>query len=156
MRVRDMMNSPTVIVQPGDSIRQAAEAMRTHDVGCVLVTADGMPLGVVTDRDIAIRAVALRLDPAEPVTTIMSKPVVTVDADADLADAYRDFRRSGRRRLPVLVQGCVVGLLAIDDLFLDVFQRFADLLGPVSWSALTDEPLDEGPSVSPPEPARLA
>jgi CBS domain-containing protein len=86
----------------------------------------------------------------------MSKPVVTVDADADVADAYRDFRRSGRRRLPVLVQGCLVGLLAIDDLFLDVFQRFADLLGPVSWSALTDEPLDEGPSGSPPEPAHLA
>jgi signal-transduction protein with cAMP-binding, CBS, and nucleotidyltransferase domain len=155
MRVRDMMNSPTVTVGAADSIRQAAEAMRAHDVGCVLVTADGVPLGVVTDRDIAIRVVALGLDPADPVTTVMSKPVVTVDADADLADAYRDFRRSGRRRLPVLVKGRVVGLLAIDDLFLDVFQRFADLLGPVSWSALTDEPLDEGPSDSPREPAHL-
>ncbi|WP_042381044.1 CBS domain-containing protein [Streptacidiphilus melanogenes] len=145
MRVRDVMNSPTVTVGPGDSIRRAAESMRAHDVGCVLVTRDGAPLGVVTDRDTTVRAVALGGDLEAPVTTVMSEPVVTLDADADLADAYRAFRRSGRRRLPAVVQGRVVGLLAVDDLFLDVFQRYADLLGPVSWSALTDEPFDEGP-----------
>ncbi len=139
------MNAPTVTVGPDDSIRRAAESMRAHDVGCVLVTADGAPLGVVTDRDIAVRAVAPGHDMGAPVATIMSEPVVTLDADADLADAYRAFRRSGRRRLPVVVQGRTVGLLAVDDLFLDVFQRYADLLGPVSWSTLTDEPLDEGP-----------
>ncbi|WP_236654710.1 CBS domain-containing protein [Streptacidiphilus anmyonensis] len=104
-----------------------------------------MPVGVVTDRDVTVRAVAPGRDLEAPVATVMSEPVVTVDADADLADAYRAFRRSGRRRLPVVVQGRVVGLLAVDDLFLDVFQRYADLLGPVSWSTLTDEPLDEGP-----------
>ncbi|WP_042365661.1 CBS domain-containing protein [Streptacidiphilus neutrinimicus] len=145
MLVRDVMNSPAVTVGPGDSIRRAAESMRAHDVGCVLVTVGGVPLGVVTDRDITVRAVAPGRDLEAPVTTVMSEPVVTVDADTDLADAYGAFRRTGRRRLPAVVQGRVVGLLAVDDLFLDVFQRFADLLGPVSWSTLTDEPLDEGP-----------
>jgi CBS domain-containing protein len=146
MLVRELMNSPTVTVGPGDPIRQAAVAMQAHGVGSVLVTVDSVPLGMVTDRDVAVRAVAPGLDPEAPVTLIMSEPVVTVDADADVADAYRTFRRSGVRRLPVLCQDRLVGLLAVDDLFLDVFQRYADLLGPVSWSALQDQPLDEGPS----------
>lgn len=144
MRVHELMNAPAVTMGPGDSIRQAAASMRAHDVGCVLVTVDGAPLGVVTDRDLAVRAVAPGLDPEAPVTMVMSEPVVTVDAEADLADAYRAFRRSGLRRLPVLRRNRLVGLLAIDDLFLDVFQRYADLLGPVSWSVLPDQPLDEG------------
>jgi CBS domain-containing protein len=145
MRVSDVMNAPTVTVGPGDSIRQAAVRLDAHGVGCVLVTVDGVPLGVVTDRDLAVRALAPGLDPQGPVSLVMSEPVVTVDADADLAEAYRTFRRSGVRRLPVVSRGRLVGLLAVDDLFLDVFQRYADLLGPVSWSALRDHPLDEGP-----------
>jgi CBS domain-containing protein len=149
MRVNEMMNGPTVTVGPGDSVQQAARSMEAHKVGCVLVTVDGAPLGVVTDRDIVVRAVAPGLDLEGPVTMIMSEPVVTIEADADLTDAYQTFRRTGVRRLPVVFQGRLVGLLAIDDLFLDVFQRYADLLGPVSWSTLHDQPLDEGPTRPP-------
>ncbi|MEY9877577.1 CBS domain-containing protein [Streptacidiphilus sp. MAP12-33] len=145
MRVSDVMNAPTVTVGPGDTVRQAAVCLDTHGVGCVLVTVDGVPLGVVTDRDLAVRALATGLEPQAPVSLVMSEPVVTLDAEADLAEAYRMFRRSGVRRLPVVSGGRLVGLLAVDDLFLDVFQRYADLLGPVSWSALRDGPLDEGP-----------
>lgn len=145
MRVSELMNAPAVTVGPGDSVRQAAVCMEARGVGCVLVTVDGAPLGIVTDRDVAVRAVAPALDAEAPVSLIMSEPVVTIDADADLADAYHAFRRSGLRRLPVVHRGRLVGLLAVDDLFLDVFQRYADLLGPVSWSALHDQPLDEGP-----------
>jgi CBS domain-containing protein len=145
MRVSEVMNAPAVTVGPGDTIRQAAVCLDAHGVGCVLVTVDGVPLGVVTDRDLAVRALAPGLDPQAPVSLVMSEPVVTLDAEADIAEAYRTFRRSGVRRLPVVSQGRLVGLLAVDDLFLDVFQRYADLLGPVSWSALRDTPLDEGP-----------
>lgn len=145
MRVHELMNAPAVTVGPGDPIRQAAVAMHAHDVGCVFVTAGGVPLGVLTDRDVAMRAVAPGLDPVAPVSLIMSEPVVTIDAEADLADAYRAFRRSGLRRLPAVHRERLVGVLAIDDLFLDVFQRYADLLGPVSWSTLRDQPLDQGP-----------
>lgn len=145
MRVSELMNAPTVTVGPGDSIRQAAICLHAHNVGCVLVTVDGLPLGIVTDRDLALRALAPGLDPQAPVSLVMSEPVVTIDAEADLAEAYRAFRHSGVRRLPVVSRQRLVGLLAVDDLFLDVFQRYADLLGPVSWSALHDRPLDEGP-----------
>jgi CBS domain-containing protein len=145
MRVSDLMNSPTVTVGPGDTVQQTAACLQAHNVGCVLVTVDGVPLGIVTDRDLAVRVLAPGLDPQSPVSLVMTEPVVTIDAEADLAEAYRAFRRSGMRRLPVVSRQRLVGLLAVDDLFLDVFQRYADLLGPVSWSALRDQPLDEGP-----------
>ncbi|GHE13508.1 CBS domain-containing protein [Streptomyces alanosinicus] len=73
----------------------------------------------------------------------MSARAVTVQADDDLRVAYRTFRRTGVRRLPVLDAERVVGVLTIDDLFLDVFRRLADLLGPVACSVLQEPP---GPS----------
>jgi CBS-domain-containing membrane protein len=142
------MSRPSVTVGPSDSIRQAAISMRVHAVGCVLVVKDGAPIGIVTDRDIAVRAVAPNLDPGAPVELVMSEPVAILPADADLAAAYRTFRRTAIRRLPVVHQDRLVGMLTIDDLFLDVFQRYADLLGPVSWSALHDRPLDQGPAAA--------
>ncbi|WP_370147037.1 CBS domain-containing protein [Streptacidiphilus sp. EB129] len=146
------MNSPAVAVLPGDPIRRAAVCMQVQAVGCVLVTEDGALLGIVTDRDIAVRAVAPGLDEEAPVSLVMSEPVVAVEADADLAEAYRTFRRSGVRRIAVVAEGRPVGLLAIDDLFMDIFQRYADLLGPVSWSTLSDQQLDDGPTS--PRPGR--
>jgi CBS domain-containing protein len=145
MRISELMNSPTVAVAPGDTIQQAAVCLEAHSVGCVLVTVDGVPLGIVTDRDLVVRALAPGLDPQSPVSLVMTEPVVTVDAEADIEEAYQTVRRSGVRRLPVVSGRRLVGLLAVDDLLLDVFQRYADLLGPVSWSALHDRPLDEGP-----------
>ncbi|MEV5849126.1 CBS domain-containing protein [Streptomyces sp. NPDC051985] len=144
MKVSEVMTSPPVTVVPGLRLAEAARRMAEAAVGSLLVVDDeGAPAGIVTDRDIALRGLGGGLDPDTAVDAVMSPRVVTVDADDDLQAAYRAFRRTGVRRLPVLELGRVVGVLTIDDLFLDVFRRLADLLGPVARTVL-QEPSERG------------
>ncbi|MEW1908109.1 CBS domain-containing protein [Kitasatospora sp. NPDC085895] len=139
MRVADLMISPPVTVPADSTAAEAARLMADRAIGCVLVTDSRALLGVLTDRDLVVRVLAGDTDANTSVARLMSAPPLTVDADDELATAYRTFRRTGVRRLPVLRDGVPVGVITVDDLFLDVLQHFADLLGPVSRSTLHDE-----------------
>lgn len=143
MKVSEVMTAPPVCVAPHDSLTEATRMMTRSAVGSLLVVEDGALRGIVTDRDLAVRGLGGGLDREARVDTVMSAPVVSVDVDDDLQVAYRTFRRTAVRRLPVLHEGEVLGVLTIDDLLLDVFRRLADLLGPVAWSVLQEPP---GPS----------
>ncbi|MET8130601.1 CBS domain-containing protein [Streptomyces sp. NPDC005251] len=154
MKIAEVMTSPPVCVAPDTSLAQVAEQMAERAVGSVLVVEDGVLRGIVTDRDLSVRGMGAGLDPGARVDTVMSSSAVTVDAGDDLQVAYRTFRRTGVRRLPVLDAGRVVGVLTVDDLLLDVFRRLTDLLGPVAWSILQESPTppsraDGGRPVSP-------
>lgn len=138
MRVRDLMTAPPVTVEPDTSARQAARRMAAEGVGCLLVVAGGELVGVVTDRDLAVRGTARAADPQMPVERLMTVEPTVLALGDDLDTAYQAFRRTGVRRLPVLDGRRPVGLLAVDDLLLDVLRRLFDLLGPISWSALRD------------------
>jgi CBS domain-containing protein len=91
--------------------------MRSEHVGCLVVAVEGRPLGVVTDRDIVIEAVAVQLDPATLTAgDVMSQPPATVRESDDLFDALALMRERGVRRLPVLDgSGKLSGLLAVDN-----------------------------------------
>ncbi|WP_328759492.1 MULTISPECIES: cyclic nucleotide-binding/CBS domain-containing protein [Streptomyces] len=140
MKVSEVMTAPPVCVAPHVSLLEVTRRMTERAIGSVLVVEDDALLGIVTDRDLALRGMGGGLASETPVHAVMSAQVVTVDADDDLQVAYRTFRRTGVRRLPVLNEGGVVGVLTVDDLFLDVFRRLADLLGPVTWSVLQEPP----------------
>ncbi|MFD6111189.1 CBS domain-containing protein [Streptomyces yangpuensis] len=140
MKVSEAMAAPAVRVTGSTTVRDAARRMVVHGVGCLTVTEGQELLGVVTDRDIVLRGVATGLGLESPVREIMTAPAVTIGADDDISAAYRMFRTSGVRRLPVLDGGRVVGMLTVDDLLMDVFQRVADLLGPIAWSVLDEPP----------------
>ncbi|GGW42196.1 CBS domain-containing protein [Streptomyces lucensis JCM 4490] len=140
MKVSEVMTAPPVSVAPHVGLLEATRRMAESSVGSVLVVEDGLLRGIVTDRDLAVRGLGGGLDREARVDAVMSARVVTVDADDDLLTAYGTFRRTGVRRLPVLDGRRVVGVLTIDDLFLDVFRRLADLLGPVAWSVLHEPP----------------
>ncbi|MEW1634251.1 CBS domain-containing protein [Streptomyces sp. NPDC093801] len=148
MNVSASMSAPAVSVTATTTIGEAARVMDARGVGCLVVTEGGELRGVVTDRDIAVRAMAPGLDGSEPVREVMSTPAVTVDAADDIHAAYRTFRTSGLRRLPVLDGRRLVGMLTVDDLLMDVFRRVADLLGPVSCSVL-EEPAGPAPDALP-------
>ncbi|MDX6759749.1 MULTISPECIES: CBS domain-containing protein [Streptomyces] len=140
MDVSAYMSAPAVSVTATTTIGEAARCMDLHGVGCVVVTDGEVLRGIVTDRDIAVRAVAGGFDRDAPVGAVMTTPAVTVGAAQDVHAAYRTFRTSGVRRLPVLDGQRVVGMLTVDDLLMDVFRRVADLLGPVAWSVLEEPP----------------
>ncbi|MFE4254200.1 cyclic nucleotide-binding/CBS domain-containing protein [Streptomyces sp. NPDC056910] len=132
MKVSDVMAAPPVCVAPHDPLVEATRLMAQSGVGSLLVIEEGALRGIVTDRDIAVRGMGGGLTPETPVDAVMSAPVTVVDVNDDLQVAYQTFRRTGVRRLPVLNAGEAVGVLTIDDLFLDVLRRLADLLGPIA------------------------
>ncbi|MFS4092981.1 cyclic nucleotide-binding/CBS domain-containing protein [Streptomyces sp. AF1A] len=152
MKVSEVMTAPPVCVEPHVPLAEVTRRMAECAVGSVLVVKDGALHGIVTDRDLAVRGMGGGLTPKARVDAVMSPGVVTVAATADLEVAYRTFNRTGVRRLPVLDAGRVVGVLTIDDLFLDVLRRLADLLGPVSWSVLQEPPGPPAKAGTPHEP----
>ncbi|TJZ58975.1 CBS domain-containing protein [Streptomyces piniterrae] len=153
MKIREVMRTPVVTVATGTTLRETAQRMAQHTVGCVVVTAGGTARGMVTDRDLAIRGIGAGLDADAPVTEVMSEPVVTVRADDDVDEAYRTMCRSGVRRLPVLDGARIAGAVTLDDLLLDVSRRLGELLVPLSWCVLGDQP---GPPVRSPGKDRAA
>ncbi|UUN25628.1 CBS domain-containing protein [Streptomyces sp. FIT100] len=141
MKASEYMMSPVVTVPPDTSAAHAARTMLRESVGCLLIVDNDDLRGIVTDRDLVVRCLAVDVGPDTPVSQLMTPSVVTFRSTDDIQTAYRAFRRSGVRRLPVMDEnGHVAGLLTIDDLFLDVFQRLADVLGPVAWTVLRDPP----------------
>ncbi|MEU2356471.1 CBS domain-containing protein [Streptomyces misionensis] len=135
-----LMSAPPVTVTPDVSLAEATRRMAEAAVGSLLVVEDGALRGIVTDRDLALRGLGEGRPLGSRVDAVMSPRVVTLDAGDEIHAAYRAFRRTGVRRLPVLDGGRPVGVLTLDDLLLDVFRRLADLLGPVAWSVLREPP----------------
>ncbi|MFB7324730.1 CBS domain-containing protein [Streptomyces sp. NPDC056190] len=152
MKVSEVMTAPAVCVAPHVSLVEVSRRMAEYAVGSVVVVEDGTLHGIVTDRDLAVRGMGGGLGAEARVEAVMSPHVATIEAADDLQLAYRSFRRTGVRRLPVLDAGRVVGMLTIDDLFLEVFRRLADLLGPVAWSVLQEPPGPPSETASPHEP----
>ena len=85
------------------TITEAANAMDRLAVGAlVVVESDGRPVGIVTDRDLVIRAVARRFSPDARVDSVMSTDLITLAPDADLRDALKVFEDHAIRRLPLV------------------------------------------------------
>ena len=115
-RVRDVMTPGPIGVDYYQSIGEAARTMRDWGVGAVLVVRDGSLHGLVTDRDLVMRAVAEARGADEPVGPLSSADLIGVDADADVREAMRLMREHTVRRLPVLEDGQVTGIVSLGDL----------------------------------------
>jgi CBS domain-containing protein len=112
MKVKDLMTSDPAKVGPDDVIAEAATLMKQEDCGAIPVVRDGALVGIVTDRDIAIRGVAAGRDPKTTrVSEIMSADPVTIAPDADISEAAALMARSQIRRLPVVEDGRLLGII---------------------------------------------
>jgi CBS domain-containing protein len=115
--VRDVMMTNLQSVEAGTSIQQAATVMRDNDIGDVLVVADGNLRGIVTDRDLVVRSLANGHQPdATPVGDVCSPELTVVDAQAEVAEAADLMGRHAVRRLPVVDNDEVVGIVSLGDL----------------------------------------
>lgn len=102
MKVSEVMSGDVVVVQQQDSIRAAAELMRSRDIGSVPVSANDRLVGMVTDRDMVVRALAQGLDADTPVSQVMSVGIKYCYDDEELRDVARNMADLRVRRLPVV------------------------------------------------------
>jgi CBS domain-containing protein len=118
MRVRDAMTRGPATCEPTTTLRLVARLMSDHDCAAIPVTDSGRLVGIITDRDIAVRAVALRDDaPAVEAAECMSAPVITISADEPIENAVALLTENAIHHLPVIDDmGMLVGVLAQSDL----------------------------------------
>jgi CBS domain-containing protein len=116
VKVADIMTRAVHSIRPENSIAQAARSMADNDVGVLPVIDGSRLLGMVTDRDVAVRAVAARVDTDSPVSRIMSEGIATCSPDDDVLEALETMANEQVRRLPVCdEQDRVVGIIGIAD-----------------------------------------
>ena len=116
--IKDVMSSDPCTIDADKSVAYAAKMMRDEDVGLAPIVEDDKLIGMLTDRDIAIRVVAEERDPGQvKVRDVASKQVVTIDPQQDLDEALRIMAKHQVRRLPVVEEdGRLVGVVAQADI----------------------------------------
>ena len=112
MKVRELMTTEPITVEPDATLGEVATLMKQEDCGSIPVVEAGRLVGIVTDRDIVIRGVAGGTDPkTQRVSTIMSADPVTIGADDDVTEAEKVMADRQIRRLPVVENGKLVGII---------------------------------------------
>lgn len=149
MQAKDAARKQPATIGPDRTITEAAQEMDSLAVGAlVVVEAGGRPVGIVTDRDLTVRAVARRLSPDARIDGVMSTGLITLPAAADLRDALGVFEAHAIRRLPLVEGERLVGMVTVDDLAVDLVSDLGRLVRPVTGQVLFGHPEPAAPVVA--------
>ena len=118
LRIENVMVSDVITVEAGATVRQAVDLMNKHEIGClIIVDEEEKPVGILTERDLLRRVLAKRKDPVRiKVSQVMSKPLVTGTPHMDLEVAARLMFKKKIKKLPVVENGQLVGLVTLTDM----------------------------------------
>ncbi len=115
--IREVMTAAPDAVKQTDTLQEAARLMRSNDIGDVLVEDDdGRLVGIITDRDIATRAVAEGTYPARPIAGLYSRDITSLSPTDTVHDAINLMRAGDVRRLPVVESGKAIGIVSLGDI----------------------------------------
>lgn len=135
MKIRDIMTSPVVSIEPGETVEVAARTLTRHNIGALPVcTGAGKLCGLITDRDIVTRCLAANRLPARTkVREVMTSQVLAVKPDMDAGVAAHLMGKQQVRRLPVVENGKLCGMVSLGDLAVrqDCGIDAADALGDI-------------------------
>lgn len=135
LKVKDIMTKDVAYVQPGSTLTETAKLMQQHNVGSIPVCDQNKVVGMVTDRDIVVRSIAVDKNPSQtPVSDIMTTGVKTVTPDMDMHDVAKEMASSQIRRVPVIENNSLVGIVALGDVASDAkyYTEVADTLSDIS------------------------
>ena len=117
MIVRDAMNKKVRIIRPDRSVREAAEIMSAHRIGSLVILSDSKLVGILTERNIMDHIVSKSRNSDEiKVEEIMTKEVVTISPEEDIEDAAELMTEKKIKKLPVIENGKLVGIITASDL----------------------------------------
>jgi len=133
MRISEICNRETIVVEGTSNLLEAAQTMRHHHVGSVVVVdragPEAKPIGILTDRDLVVEVLAAEVAP-ETITVkdVMSSDLVVAHEEDDLWETIQRIRTKGIRRLPVVnKKGFLVGIVTVDDVLELLAEAFNDL-----------------------------
>ncbi|MBS4536579.1 CBS domain-containing protein [Clostridium sp. D2Q-14] len=135
MKVREVMTDNVRAMLNSASIRDIAKEMNVLGVGSIPITSrDNRAVGIVTDRDIVVRALTSEKNINDPISSIMTKDLISISPDTDIHEAARLMAEKQIRRLPVVENGKLVGIVSLGDLAVrDVYANEAgDALSNIS------------------------
>ena len=123
-KVQDVMSTDVQFCTPLDNVYEVAVKMKDYDIGAVPICEDGVLLGIITDRDIALRGVADKHPGSTKVTDIMSSNLVKIPQTMSVEEAAELMAKEQVRRLPVVEGDKLVGIVSLGDLA--VRKRYSD------------------------------
>ena len=144
MKVREAMTPNPTCVRPNDGVQLAAQEMKLHNVGVLPVCDDGILFGVITDRDIAVECVATGNNPVDClVRDYMTANPITIGPDEATDEAYNLMGREQVRRLCVMDDGKLIGIISLGDLAVQALdaQILARTLAHISQPVRSGEPV---------------
>ncbi len=120
MKVKDIMSREIASLKTDDSIERAAQLMKSYDVGSLPVCSGQQVIGIVTDRDITLRSVATGQNSKDQtVGTIMTSNPILGNPEMNVSDAAKIMSESQIRRLPIVENNSLVGVVALGDISLE-------------------------------------
>ncbi|MHB8127421.1 MAG: CBS domain-containing protein [Mobilitalea sp.] len=119
MRVKEIMSRDIAHLKSDDSVERAAQLMKQYNCGSIPVCTQDKLIGIVTDRDIALRSVASGQDPHQKVGDVMTGNVVFGSPEMDVNDAAKLMADRQIRRLPIVENNSLIGIVALGDISLE-------------------------------------
>jgi CBS domain-containing protein len=119
--VRDVMSKDVKVVRPDTTMKEVVATMNKFSIGSIIVVQGGRPVGIITERDVLSRQVEPCLAP-EALTArhVMTSPVVTINENASIEEAARLMAKKKAKRLPVMSDGKLVGIITYTDIVFKV------------------------------------
>jgi CBS domain-containing protein len=114
--VEEVMTKKVVTVSKDTLILDAAKIMDEKNIGCLVVVEDGVPIGIITEKDFLRKAVASQKDLNSRVEEIMSAPLISVERKVDYGEAAAIMTKNKIRRLPIIEEGKLYGIITMSDI----------------------------------------
>ncbi len=114
--VKDVMTKSVISVDASSTVNEAAKMMEDTKVGAIIVMENNTPIGIVTDRDFAVKVAAHAYQISEPIKKIMSSPLIAIGSEETVLMAADLMYTRGVRKLPVIDNDQVVGMITATDL----------------------------------------
>nr|WP_297593368.1 CBS domain-containing protein [Nitrosopumilus sp.] len=114
--IGDIMTKSVISVDSSITVNEAAKMMEDAKVGAVIIMENNEPVGIVTDRDFSVKVAAHAYQITTPIKKIMSSPVLTINSDETIRTAADLMHEEGVRKLPVMQNGDVVGIITATDI----------------------------------------
>ena len=116
MKIKDIMTKDLIIAKESDTISKIAEWMKKYDVGFIPIARDKKIIGVITDRDIVVKALANGAKPNTEVSNYMSENVITIEVEKSIDSLFETMKKNKVKRILVTDHKRLVGIVSLSDL----------------------------------------